>query len=142
MNAYEKAVGLLKIRPHYSGELAKKLTLRCFKRQEVDEVINRLHDSGMLNDAQFAEAFLANLIRFKTFGFYGLKVKLMQRGMASQDAEVLLKENLSLEQEQEIAERLLEKLQGKTPSVQPQGRGGGDLSPRGREKIKNEKVKN
>src|SRR3989338_11624723 len=129
MNAYEKAVGLLKIRPHYSGELAKKLTLRGFKRQEVDEVINRLHDSGMLNDAQFAETFLANLIRFKTFGFYGLKVKLMQRGMASQDAEVLLKENLSLEQEQEIAERLLEKLQGKSPPPPPPPRAGGRHSP-------------
>ncbi len=109
MNAYDKAVSLLKIRPHYSAELAQKLQFRGFKRQEILEVINRLTENGLLNDAQFVEVFLANLIRFKTFGFYGLKVKLMQRGVSQPEAESFLKERLSLDTEKEIAQRLAER---------------------------------
>lgn len=116
MNVYDKAVSLLKIRPHYSAELARKLQLRGFKREETTEVINRLVENGLLNDAQFVEVFLANLIRFKTFGFYGLKVKLMQRGLAGNEAEVLLKEKLSIETEKQIAQRLVER-EGKLDRV-------------------------
>lgn len=109
MYAYDKAVSLLKIRTHYSAELAKKLLLRGFKREEVSEVINRLTEQRLLNDAQFVQNFLGNLIRLKTFGFYGLKVKLMQRGIPGNEAEVVLKENLPLEIEKEIAQRFLDK---------------------------------
>jgi len=109
MNAYDKALSLIKIRPHYSQELAKKLALRGFKREQIQEVINRLIESGLLDDAHFTEVFLDSLIRFKLFGFYGLKAKLMQRGIESHDAENFLKDRLSLSLEQEIAERFLNK---------------------------------
>jgi regulatory protein len=109
MNAYDKAVSLLKIRSHYSGELAKKLILRGFEQAEVSEVINRLLAAGMLNDAEFVQVFLANLIRLKTFGFYGLKAKLMQRGIPSPEAEQLLKEKLSIETEKQIAQRVIDR---------------------------------
>ena len=109
MNAYEKAVSLIKIRPHFSGEITRKLSLRGFAKLDVDEVINRLTSEGLINDEQFAQIFLDNLIKYKTFGFYGLKAKLMQRGIPGSDAENLLKINLSLEAEKEIALRLVER---------------------------------
>ncbi len=109
MNTYDKAVSLIKIRPHYSAELAKKLTLRGFNRGDVEEVINQLFEQGLLNDEQFAKNYLDELIKYKTFGFYGLKAKLMQRGILANDAEKLLKENLSLEAEKQIALRVVER---------------------------------
>jgi regulatory protein len=106
---YERAVKLLKIRPHHSEELVKKLTLRGFNREEIEEVIVKLQEENFIDNDAFAQMYLDSLLRFKTFGFYGLKSKLMSRGIASNEAEKLLKENLSTEQELEIAGRFLEK---------------------------------
>ena len=107
--AYEKAQKLLKIRPHHSVEIQRKLTLRGFDRNITSQVISQLTEEGLLDDARFAQLYLDSLTRHKTFGFYGLKAKLMQRGIAGQEAESLLKQNLSLEAEKEIALRCLEK---------------------------------
>ncbi len=108
-NVYDKAISLLKIRPHASGEIIRKLTLRGFNTDEAREVTEQLKEQGLIDDALFAQTFLENLIRFKTFGFYGLKMKLMQRGIPGHDAEVLLKENLSLDLEKQIAQRVVER---------------------------------
>jgi len=106
MNAYDKAIQLLKIRAHHSGELERKLLMRKFSRGEVDETIKRLVQERLLDNSQFAENFLHNLIKYKNFGFYMFKAKLMQRGLAGNEAEVLLREHLSLELEQSIAEKI------------------------------------
>jgi regulatory protein len=116
VKTYEKAVQLLKIRPHHSGELSRKLLMRGFSAVEVQQTINQLKEQGMLNDDQFAQLFLESLIKYKSFGFYGLKSKLLQRGLASNDAERLLKENLSLDQEKEIAMKIV----GKVPDLDRQ----------------------
>jgi|SRR3989344_2478327 len=109
MNAYDKAIQLLKIRAHHSGELERKLLMRKFSRGEVDETIKRLVQERLLDNSQFAENFLHNLIKYKNFGFYMFKAKLMQRGMSGSEAEALLKENLPLEVEKEIVLRVVER---------------------------------
>jgi regulatory protein len=106
---YDKAIELLKIRPHHSFELTKKLLMRGFDREEVASVIQKLQEENLIDNAQFAQAYLDELIRNKSFGFYGLKAKLMSRGIASNEAEQLLKENLSLEKEKEIALQVVER---------------------------------
>ena len=122
MKIYEKALSLLKIRPHHSQELARKLALRGFDQEAIFEVLVQLTDEGMLNDEQYAQAYLESLIGYsagggsasggKTFGFYGLKAKLMQRGIEGNEAEALLKENLPFEKERELALRILDKSSG------------------------------
>jgi len=111
MNAYDKALSLLKIRPHHSEELVQKLRLRGFEGNEIDEAIQKLHEQNLLDNESFAQIYLDELLRIKTFGFYGLKSKLMQRGIASNEAEKLLKENLSIEKETEIAQKLYDREQ-------------------------------
>lgn len=112
---YEKAISLLKIRLHHSQELSRKLLMRGFARQDVEEVIGKLANDGLLNDAQFGQMYLGSLIRYKTYGYYGLKAKLLSRGLASNEAENLLRENLSLEDELEIAKKLVEKSREEDP---------------------------
>ncbi|MEJ0021928.1 MAG: regulatory protein RecX [Candidatus Doudnabacteria bacterium] len=113
MNIEEKAKSLLKIRPHHSEELAKKLLMRGFDREQVNAVIAKLTDEKLIDNQQFAQNYLDSLIRYKSFGFYGLKAKLMQRGIDGKDAEALLKENLPIETEKEIALKAVEKSQEK-----------------------------
>ena len=105
---YEKAIKLLKIRPHHSEELTRKLLLRGYNREEVREVIQKLAEEKQFDNESFAQMYLDELLRNKTFGFYMLKAKLMQRGVASNEAESLLKENLSIEDELKIATKIME----------------------------------
>ena|SRR5471030_1582926 len=116
MNIEEKAKSLLKIRPHHSKELERKLLMRRFNREQITGLIEQFNADGFLNDEQFGQLYLDELLRTKTFGFYGLKAKLMSRGIDGNDAERLLKENLSLEMEKEIARRVVERV-GKIDKV-------------------------
>lgn len=109
MNAYEKALKFLKIRPHHSAELERKLLMRKYSREQIKEALDRLAGERLLDNGQFLENFLDNLIRYKNFGFYMLKAKLMQRGASSGEAESMLKEKLPLEAEVEICKRVVER---------------------------------
>ena len=109
MDVYEKAIKLLKIRPHHSSELTKKLLMRGFSREQIDETIKKLQQENLIDNDQFAQMYLDELLRNKTFGFFGLKAKLMSRGIASNEAEELLKANLPFELELELAKKILNK---------------------------------
>lgn len=107
--AYDKALRLLKIRPHHSEELSRKLLLRGFKRDKIDEVISKLQEENLLDNDAFAQQYLDSLMRFKTLGFFGMKAKLMQRGIPSQEAENLLSANFPPSVEAELGKRVLGK---------------------------------
>lgn len=111
-STYDKAVKLLKIRPHHSEELTKKLLMRGFNREEIDAVIQKLTEEKLIDNDAFAQMYLEELIRNKTFGFYMLKAKLMQRGIASNEAEELLKRNFSVDDELEIAFKVASREKG------------------------------
>jgi regulatory protein len=106
---YDKALVFLRIRPHSSGELRRKLSLRGFDKNLIEQTLITITNQGLINDENFASGFLDSLIRLKTFGYYGLMAKLLQRGIPKSDAEKLLRENLSLEVETQIALRLMAK---------------------------------
>lgn len=107
--AYDKAVKLLKIRPHHSSELTRKLLARGFDSSEVASVITKLQEENLIDNEAFAQNYLDELLRNKTLGFMGLKVKLLKRGIAGNEAEKLLQENFSIEKERENAQKLLDK---------------------------------
>lgn len=109
MNAYEKSLKLLKIRPHHSSELTKKLLMRGYDKEEIDLVISKLQEENLIDNDLFVQAYLDELLRNKTYGFYGLKSKLLQRGIASNEADTALRESLTFEKELEIAKKVLNK---------------------------------
>lgn len=109
VKAYKKAVKLLEIRLHTKFELRKKLKLRGINLDIIDQVIEKLIEQGYINDKQFAEVYLDNLIRFKTHGYFMLLKKLLERGIEKSLVEALLAEYFPLEQEQKIAQRLVAK---------------------------------
>lgn len=105
---YNKAIKLLEGRFHSVSELKRKLEIKGYNKQDVAEVLEKLKNHDYLNDERFAEVFLDNLIKYKTFGFYGLKAKLLTRGISKDIIDDLLS-NLSLEQEVAIAQKLIQK---------------------------------
>ncbi len=106
---YDKAVKLLSIRLHTTGELSQKLRQRGFKDSDIRPVLRRLEEQRFLDDARFAEIFADNLKRYKDFGYYGIKAKLLDRKIPSDMAEKALAEYFTLEDEMIVAHRFVGK---------------------------------
>ncbi len=93
-------------RQHSSAELQRKLEARGYAKGSITAVLAMLSEQDYLNDSRFAEIFLDNLVKYKTFGFYGLKAKLLSRGISQEIIDGLLA-NLSVDQEVAIAQKLV-----------------------------------
>src|SRR3954462_13624040 len=93
---FDHAVKFLSARLHSSDELRRKLLLRKYNKNYVEDAIRRLTELKVLNDEQFAEDYLDNLMRYKTYGFYGLKAKLLQRGLPARIIQNILSEKVTV----------------------------------------------
>lgn len=107
---YDKAIVLLNLRMHTTGELYQKLKLRGFKPAEIQAVLRLLEEQKFLDDQKFAEIFVENLKRYKEWGYYGIKAKLLARHIPSEMAEAALAEFFTVEDEKSVARRLIDKL--------------------------------
>ncbi len=79
----EKALELLSLREHGSGELRTKLLQKGYDKVIISEVIDYLKQKNYLNDERFAELYSEELIQRKQLGPMKVKEKLFQRGMSS-----------------------------------------------------------
>ncbi|MGE5392380.1 MAG: regulatory protein RecX [Candidatus Saccharibacteria bacterium] len=108
--AYDKAIELLSRRTHTAEELRRKLLRRKIADPAVvEDVIAKLKELRFLNDADAARFYLESLIRYKSFGYFGLLQKLLLKGVAKSAAGELLDELLDLDTEAAIARKLLGK---------------------------------
>lgn len=105
--AYDYAIFLLSDRLRTSGELSEKLKLKGFETEVINKLIQDLTKSKYLDDNRFAEIFLDNLKKYKNFGFYGIKKKLLEKRLPNSIIESILSAGLSLEDEIKIAKRFL-----------------------------------
>ena len=108
MKAYEYSVFLLSRQLQTAGQITQKLLKKGYHKTEISEAISRLTEMGYINDTQFVQIYFENLKKYKSFGYYGLKKKLIERKLDSQLIETILK-GLSKEEELMIAQKFLEK---------------------------------
>ena len=108
--AYNQAIKYLSVRLHTTGELFDKLRKKKHPKDLAVRVIRRLEEIDFLNDQRFAQIFVENLKRYKSFGYYGIKAKLMQRKIPSEIIVSVLEEFLQVEEEMAVAKRFLAKL--------------------------------
>jgi len=107
--AYDYAVYLLGLHLRTDGELRERMRQKGYKPEVIDEVIGQLVVQKFINDQQYAEIYLDNLKKYKHFGFYGIKKKLMEKRLPSEIIAGVLDDGLSIEEELKIAERFLQK---------------------------------
>ena len=106
MPCKEYALYLVSLRAQGTEQLREKLERKKYTKEEISETINRLTELGYLNDVLLAETYFENLLRFKNFGYYGIKKKLMMKKLGDKDISRLLK-TLTIKKESEVAERVL-----------------------------------
>lgn len=107
---YDQAVRYLNIRMHAVGELQEKLQKKRHPRAVVLQVLRRLEELDFLNDERYASVFVENLKRYRNFGYFGIKAKLIQRRIPSDIVKKVLDEFFPPEEELEVARRFVKKL--------------------------------
>ena len=88
--AYQKAVELLGLRPHFRRELQAKLAQRKFPPEEIEEALDRLAGQGYLDDRKTAAAFVEHRLEHKAEGRLRLRAELEKRGAQAEAVEEAL----------------------------------------------------
>jgi regulatory protein len=108
------AVRSLGARAQSSGELRARLVRRAAEASDVSEIMAKLADGGLLNDAQFAESFAAARRDNQSQGRIRVMRDLRQRRVTPQIAEKAVREAFEDTDEiQLIDQYLARKLRGK-----------------------------
>jgi regulatory protein len=104
--AQQIAVNLISYRPRSTREITDKLTHKGFSHEISLLVIAKLLELNLLDDVTFARMFVRDKLRGKPMGKAMLRRKLLEKGIAFQLSESVLKEYVTDEQEQEAATTL------------------------------------
>lgn len=107
--AYNYAIYLLGLKLRTEGEVREKLRIKNYEPGVISEIVVSLKDNGYLDDQRYAEVYLDNLKKYKTFGYYGIKKKLMEKRLPAEIIEKVLMDGLSEGEEMKIAARFLKK---------------------------------
>jgi len=105
--AYGYAVYLLGLKLRTEGELREKMRLKKYGLEVVGQVIQELLSNRYIDDQRYAEVYLENLKKYKNFGFFGVKKKLMEKRLPPSIIEGVLDGGLSEEEELKIAQRYI-----------------------------------
>jgi len=84
--AYQRALHLLEHRMRSENEIRQKLASHEISAEVIDDVIARLRRSGLVNDQQFAKAWVENRSEFRPRGRRAMSLELRQHGL---DREVI-----------------------------------------------------
>lgn len=106
LNCQDYALYLLSLRSQSSEMLRQKLERKKYEAKDIDAALSRLTELGYINDEQYAQTFFENLKKYKNFGFYGIKNKLILKKIPRKSIDKMLK-TFTLAQEKEIASRFI-----------------------------------
>jgi regulatory protein len=91
-SAYDKAVQLLALRPHFRREVEGKLARRGYPPEEIEAALGRLSEQGYLKEEETARAFVEGRLARGAEGRGRLKAELVKRGAESGAIESALAE--------------------------------------------------
>jgi regulatory protein len=106
---WEFALRTLDRRAYSEAELRRKLSARAETKPALDEVMKKLREYGLLDDARFAESFAASRLEGQGFGAQRVLRDLRARSVAMQAAESAIRRVYGEVEETELAARFLER---------------------------------
>ncbi len=83
--AHEKALRFLEPRPRSAAEVKQHLAKKKIAAEVIAQVIARLTDAGLLDDAAFAKYWVENRENFKPRAARALRFELKRKGLANTD---------------------------------------------------------
>jgi len=103
-------------------EVLRKLTFKKISKPTIDALIVKYEEKDFINDENFAESYILDLISHHPQGNYAIKQKLKQKGISSEIIKRLSEEYLSGETEHEMAIKELSKRKTKFMKLEPRER--------------------
>ena len=107
-DCYAAAMRILQYRFNSEAELRRKLRAKKFDPEDIDLAIARLHREKWLDDARFAGAFVRTRAN-KRVGRLRIRRELQAAGVADDEAEKAIAENVDGEREAESLKALCER---------------------------------
>ena len=101
--ALNNAYCLLRQRPRSEQEICKRLRLKGYEDDIVNEVVLALKKSGELDDAKFAKLWVDARVSFNPMGEIALRRELKAKGVSDAIIDVTLAECLKTYDEYEVA---------------------------------------
>jgi regulatory protein len=112
---WDYALKMLGARAQTAGELREKLRRRAERVTDVDSIMARLKELGLLNDRQFAEHYAARRLENEGFGKMRVLADLRGRRVAGAIADQAVRKAFAGTDETELAEQFLQRKYRKTP---------------------------
>ena len=88
--AYQKALHYLSYRPRSSAEVRQNLLKRNISATVVEATLNRLQVARLVNDQEFARAWIENRNTFRPRSRMALRVELRRKGLSDEIVEPVL----------------------------------------------------
>lgn len=88
--ALQKALHFLDYRPRSEKEVLRKLSEKGFNEAIINDTINRLKDTGLLGDEQFARVWVDNRVTFRPRSHRALAMELRQKGISDEIISTVL----------------------------------------------------
>jgi regulatory protein len=110
--AFDRALKLLELRPHFAREVERKLARAGYGRDEIAAAIARLGELGYLDDATHAKNHAATLAERKGYGATRIRAELARRGATGEaigSALASVDPDAELARAREAAEKWLRK---------------------------------
>ena len=114
--AKDSAFRFLGMRHHSTSELRTKLIKKKYSKEIIEKILTNLTDKKLLDDEQFAEAFLEERSIKKKVGINKLKAELIKKGINKNIIEKTLlsvDHELSYEQALELAKHKIDSIKRK-----------------------------
>jgi len=108
--AKQSALRLLSYRPRSEKEIRNYLRTKEFSDENIDQVLSNLRTSGMVNDREFARAYIRNALTLRPIGRILLRRKLLLLGIEPTMVEEALNEECGPEDQLSAADVAAEKI--------------------------------
>ncbi|MBQ2444185.1 MAG: regulatory protein RecX [Clostridia bacterium] len=105
--ANEKALNLITYRDHSKKELKEKLS-RTYSAETAEEIAEKMQESGLVNDEEYARKYADELLRKKHMSLRGIEFRLREKGISPEIIEII-KEELEFDPVSEIQQVLAKK---------------------------------
>jgi len=102
-------INYLKYRFRSKKEIIQKLKSKKISNATIDFLVQKYEEKGFINDENFAESLVIDLVSRRPQGAYAIKQKLRQKGINNDLIQHLAEEYLTDETEYEMAKRELSK---------------------------------
>ena len=89
--ANEKALNLITYRDHSKKELKEKLS-RTYSAETAEEIAEKMQESGLVNDEEYARKYADELLRKKHMSLRGIEFRLREKGISPEIIQIISKE--------------------------------------------------